>query len=108
MKPRIWYAHGKWIDGVYCAYCDRQRRGQIIRECFRWRVRLVCGHMVNRGFTLPIEELERKGLINYAFSEDPRLTAKKKQAFEGMMFQLWEARRKVQDEEMFAGGTSVF
>lgn len=104
MFKRIWYSHGKRIEGVFCAFCDVRRSGRIIQETFRWRVLLKCGHVVNRGTTLPWEELERKGYINYAHTEDPRYTAKKKQLFAGVMAKRAEVLRSKWALDTLGGG----
>ena len=109
MKPRIIYAHGKIVkDNFYCPWCDRKRTGKIIHECYKWRVNLSCGHVVNRDYTLPVQELERKGLVNQPNkSEDPRFTAKKKQLFTEMMNRFEEAKRERWNREHLAGDKSL-
>lgn len=106
MQKRVWFAHGKIIDGIYCPYCDRHRTCRLIRETFRWRGLLSCGHVrAQIGLTLPYKELVRKGFINRQdTSEDPRSTARKKQLF----YEAMSMRQKVLDEkrisEQLAGG----
>lgn len=104
MRPRIWYSHGKMIEGIYCAFCDVRRPGRIIQETYKWRVVLKCGHVVNRGLTLPLEELERKGYVNYEHTEDPRFTAKKKQLFAGVMAKRDEVLRSKWAGDTLGGG----
>lgn len=61
-----------------CKYCRAPRTATIFRERYRWRGRLSCGHVRDFGFVLPVEELERRGIINYEY-EDPRIRAMKLQ-----------------------------
>lgn len=108
-KTRVWFRHGKVIEnGFFCPWCDCYRTGRIIKETYRWRVRMNCGHVrANVGFTLPPEELERKGFINYQHSEDPRYTAKKRQDFLAFMAYRQHVldQRRIQDT--LAGGRGV-
>lgn len=86
-KSRVWFSHGKVIEnGFFCPWCDCHRTGRIVKETYRWGVILKCGHVRRKiGYTLPPEELERKGFINYKGTEDPRYTARKKQEFLAFM-----------------------
>ena len=72
-----------------------------------WRGILSCGHVRNNlGFTLPYEELERKGYINYVGTEDPRFTARKKHLFAQAMAVKEEADERRRAKE-FASGRLV-
>ena len=106
---RVWFAHGKIIDGIYCAYCDVRRKCRLVRDRHLWRGILSCGHVrVNMGLTIPYEELERKGYINQKGSEDPRFTAHKKMLFDGVMAFREEVLKRRDVEERFAEGRGVF
>lgn len=59
------------------------------------------------GLTLPYEELERKGYINYDTPEDPRFTAKKKHLFRAAMAMREMALSKRRAKEEFASGRLV-
>lgn len=109
MQQRVWFTHGKIIkNAFYCAWCDCQRTGRVVKELFRWRVIMKCGHVrANVGFTLPPEELERKGYINQKGSEDPRFTAKKKQLFAEVMKRREEILHQRWLEQNLAGGRGV-
>lgn len=108
-KQRIWFVHGKIVEkGFYCPFCDRHRTGRIIKELYRWRAVLSCGHVrAQLGLTLPFEELERKGYINQKGSEDPRFTARKKALFAGAMKQREEAIHRRWINEHLAGGKAM-
>ena len=89
---KVWFSHGKIIDGLFCPFCDRHRSGRLIRDRHLWRAILKCGHVrSNLGLTQPYEELERKGYINPEFKKDPRQIAKEKQAFREFMNEKREA-----------------
>lgn len=61
---KILYTHGKIIKGAYCSFCGARRTGTIIKERFRWLIRMrECGHLGFRGYTMPPEELERLGIL---------------------------------------------
>lgn len=107
-QKRVVFVHGKVYDGFYCPWCDVRRPGRIVRENFRWRCLLKCGHVrSNIGFTLPPEELERKGYINQKGSEDPRFTAKKKGLFAGAMKRRDEVLKEKWVKENLAGGREM-
>lgn len=105
-KQRVWFRHGKIIKGgFHCPWCDCMRTGRVVKETFRWRVIMSCGHVrANVGFTLPPSELERKGYINQKGTEDPRFTAKKKHLFAAVMAQRAEALRRKRIAATLGGG----
>ena len=55
-----------------CNFCDFKTEGVIYREEYRWMMKLKCGHNRMMGYTLPPDELERRGYINQDFERDPR------------------------------------
>lgn len=108
MQKRVLFVHGKIIAGFYCPWCDVRRSGRCVKETYKWRVILKCGHVINRGYTLPPEELERKGYINQKGTEDPRFTARKKELFRGVMALREEVLRQRWIKENLAGGRAVY
>lgn len=70
MKTR--YMHGKKLGGFFCDKCGFYTDGTVIRERYRWSVRADCGHMLQRGYVLPVDELQRRGYVNYETKRDPR------------------------------------
>lgn len=107
-QKRVWFVHGKTYEGFWCSWCDCRRKGRMIRETFRWRCILSCGHVrANIGFTLPPEELERKGYINQPFTEDPRFTARKRELFLAAMKRRDEVLHQKWLKENLAGGKGV-
>ena len=108
MQTRVWFSHGKIIEGMYCPWCDVRRSCRLIRDRHLWRGILKCGHVrANLGLTLPFEELVRKGYINQKFKEDPRFTARKKELFQGMMKRRDEQIKQRWILENLAGGRGV-
>lgn len=109
MQKRVWFVHGRlYKKAFYCPYCDCHRTGRTIKETFRWRAILECGHVrAQLGLTLPFEELERKGYINQKYKEDPRFTARKKELFAGAMKQRDEAIKQRWIKENLAGGKAM-
>lgn len=106
---RVLFSHGKVIkDGFFCPFCDRHRTGRLIRDQYLWRVQLKCGHVrANLGTTQPYEELERKGFINTQYEEDPRYTAKKRQAFLDFRARVDDHKNRQKAHELFASRTLI-
>lgn len=89
---RVRIIHGKPIKR-WCRKCDAIREGIALRERYRWRYKLKCGHIGMGGYVLPLEELERRGYVNYDIGEDPRITARKLQHQENIEREQKERQR---------------
>lgn len=107
-QKRIFFVHGKVVDGWFCPWCDARRSGRIIRETYRFSVVMSCGHVRRKvAYTLPPEELERKGYVNQKGTEDPRFTAHKAALFAGAMQRFEERKRERWAQENLGGGRAV-
>lgn len=79
--PLVRLRTGQILNNCYCGRCDARRRARVFQERFRWIYKyLPCGHLQVKGYTLPPEELERLGHVNYEHSVDPRAKSKISQA----------------------------
>ena len=70
---KVRFVNGLKLKRFFCPRCLARRDGTVYRERWRWRAKLTCGHHKMLGMVLPIEELERRGYVNY--DPDPKRTA---------------------------------
>jgi hypothetical protein len=109
MKKRVFFSHGKILKDVFwCPWCDMRRTGRLIRDLYMWRVRMACGHVrANLGFTMPYEELERKGYINQNIGPDPRYLAKVKQEWLGFFAKRKDAKDRDKAFDLFSSHSVI-
>lgn len=74
------YRTGLVLDGMYCSFCGARRTGRVFQENARWMVQMrECGHIGFRGWVLPPDELEKRGLVNPKTAPDPRIESRRKE-----------------------------
>lgn len=74
------YRHGLVLPHtVKCHRCGARFTGRVVQEGPRWAIHLRCGHVKTAGWTMPPEELKKRGLVQTEPPKDPRAEWIKKQ-----------------------------
>lgn len=88
------YRHGLRLKGVMCHRCSAKRDGTVKLEGPRWSIHLDCSHVKTAGWTMPPEELRKRGLVQTQTPIDPRAVSKKRQEQE-------DKERAIREHEEF-------
>lgn len=99
----IIYRHGLRLTTL-CPRCSTRVGGTLKREGPRWALHRDCGHVKTMGWTMPVEELRKRGLVTTETPIDPRAVAAQKQKEEDIERAIKEKTEHEKRKEEFTKG----
>lgn len=97
------YRHGLRLS-TFCPRCGIKRGGTVKREGPRWAIHRDCGHVKTAGWTMPVDELRKQGLVTTETPIDPRAVAAQKMREEDKLRETKERYEHEKRKDEFTKG----